>query len=128
MLPLLGPVSEAFAGLDRPLELIFSPGEDQPPPGTGEGLLLNDIAELGVPGANKIVISGEEGHAEERFQRRWRPNIEARPTYQGLDSGKAGQDGVAAPDSGEGGVGPRLWSRNQKQRIVFGDVIAPDYC
>lgn len=49
-LPLLGPEKDAFAGLDRPLELRFSPGEDHPPPGTGEGLRLNDIAELGVPG------------------------------------------------------------------------------
>ena len=120
-LPLLGPVREAFAGLDRPLELIFKPGEDQPPPGTGEGLRLKDIAEFGVPGTNRELISGERPDrlAEQRIQARWRPRgdahghghgagIETKPTYQGWDSRRVGQDGIATPKSGEGGVGPRL--------------------
>jgi hypothetical protein len=36
------------AGLDLPL-LIFKPGLDQPPPGTGEGLRERDIPTVGVP-------------------------------------------------------------------------------
>lgn len=35
-------------GLERPL-LIFKPGLDHPPPGTGDGLRDRDIGSAGVP-------------------------------------------------------------------------------
>jgi hypothetical protein len=38
-----------LVGLDRPLVLIFNPGLDQPPPGTGDGLRDKDISVVGVP-------------------------------------------------------------------------------
>ena len=41
-----------LAGLDRPL-LMFKPGLDQPPPGTGDGLLESVIPGTGVPIARR---------------------------------------------------------------------------
>lgn len=48
LLLLPAPLAER-AGLDRPLEVMLSPGLAHPPPGTGEGLRDSDIGVLGVP-------------------------------------------------------------------------------
>ena len=115
-LPLLGPVREAFAGLDRPLELIFKPGEDQPPPGTGEGLRLKDIAEFGVPGTNRELISGERPDrlAEQRIQARWRPRGDAHGHGHGAGI-RRNRDYTDVPGMGlkKGWPG---WDRNPRVR------------
>lgn len=62
------------AGLDRPLVLMFKPGLDHPPPGTGEGLLDSDMAEFGVPENTRTYVSQvPDGRAER-----------AADSYQGL--------------------------------------------
>ncbi len=43
-----------LAGVDRPLEVISRPGEDQPPPGIGEGLRLRDIGVRGIPATDTL--------------------------------------------------------------------------
>lgn len=47
-----------LAGLERPLVFISRPGEDHPPPGTGEGLLLKDMARFGVPVRKASRVNG----------------------------------------------------------------------
>jgi hypothetical protein len=72
-----------LTGLDRPLELMFSPGLDQPPPGTGDGLRDRDIGVLGVPapeGSN--FLSATERHVIPTGQVGSRHNVSVWPAHQ----------------------------------------------
>jgi hypothetical protein len=51
-----------LVGLDRPLAVMLSPGLAHPPPGTGDGLLDNDISEIDQPKPHHHQSVGRKGN------------------------------------------------------------------
>lgn len=87
--PVFEPEKVILAGLDRPL-VRSRPGEDQPPPGIGDGLRLSDI---GVPMRLRLArrSEGRQRYVESTgvSQPGARPEIRLGQALAGVERGRA---------------------------------------